>query len=244
MTPITAKNIFNIWKSLQNKFLVFAFIVLFSTIAAAADTTDVGRIVVESNAPGNGLVIQEDTPKARSTVTRAAIEQKSSLNNSFQLINLLPGVNSFSYDATGLFGGGVRMRGFSSDQLGITIDGTPVNDAGNFAVYPQEFGDTENLQEIFITQGSTDTDAPHIGAAGGNIGLVTSSPTDQLRLRAQQTFGTNNARKTFVRADSGYMGDNRLKSFISYSDAKADKWKGAGNADRKHLDFKSVLNLA
>lgn len=234
---------FRVSISLQRHLLCLVIPAVLPLTAVAADTTDVGQIVVNSDAPGGGMIIQEDTPKARSTVTRAAIDQKSSLNNAFQLINLLPGINSYSQDATGLFGGGLRMRGFSSDQLGITIDGVPVNDAGNFAVYPQEFGDPENLQEIFVTQGSTDTDAPHIGASGGNIGLVTSSPTDKSRMRFQQTLGSNNANKTFVRADTGLVFDGRLKSFISYSEAKTDKWKGLGRADRKHLDFKSVLNL-
>jgi iron complex outermembrane receptor protein len=211
--------------------------------AIAADSTDIGQIMVEGTASGNGMIITEDTPKARSTVSRQAIDEKSSLNNTFQLIDLLPGINSYSQDATGLFGGGLRMRGFASDQLGISIDGVPVNDAGNFAVYPQEFADPENIQEIFITQGSSDTDAPHVGASGGDIGLVTSSPTDLSRMRLQQTFGSNNAKKTFVRADTGLVFDGKLKTFISYSEAKADKWKGAGGADRKHLDFKSVLNL-
>lgn len=54
--------------------------------AVAADTTDVGQIMVEGVAPGNGMMIMEDTSKARSTVTRQAIDEKSSLNNSFQLI--------------------------------------------------------------------------------------------------------------------------------------------------------------
>jgi iron complex outermembrane receptor protein len=237
------KNTFLLSKSLPKRFFFMLISGAFPLLAVAEDSTEVGKIVVESTAPGNGMIIQEDTPKARSTVTRAAIEQKSSLNNAFQLLNLLPGINSYSQDATGLFGGGVRMRGFNSDQLGVTIDGVPVNDAGNFAVYPQEFGDSENLQEIFITQGSTDTDAPHIGASGGNIGLVTSTPTDKSRLRFQQTVGSNNSNKTYVRADTGYLFDGQLKSFISYSEASANKWKGAGGADRKHLDFKSVLNL-
>ncbi|MBS4096712.1 MAG: TonB-dependent receptor [Sulfuricella sp.] len=210
----------------------------------AEDTAAVGRIVVEGDVPGNGMMTQEETPKARSSVARAAMEEKSSLNNPFQMLDLLPGVNSFSFDATGLFGGGVRMRGFSSDQLGVTVDGVPVNDAGNFSVFPSELNDIENLQEIFITQGSTDIDAPHIGAAGGNIGLVTSSPVDQSRLRVQQTFGSNNAYKTFVRADTGYLGDNLFKGFISYSKAEADKWKGAGQAEREHVDFKGVLNVS
>ncbi len=229
---------------LREKHLAFVIAALFSGAVIADDTTALGRIVVEGDAPGNGLMMQEETPKARSSVTRAAIEQKSALNNPFQLIDLLPGVNTYSHDATGLFGGGLRMRGFNSDQLGVTVDGVPVNDSGNFAVYPPELIDIENLEEIFITQGSTDTDAPHVGATGGNIGMVTSIPVDKSRLRAQQTFGSDNARKTFVRADTGYLGDNRFKAFISYSKAEADKWKGSGAAEREHIDLKGVLNLA
>ncbi|MDI1277240.1 TonB-dependent receptor [Methylobacter sp.] len=40
------------------------------------------------------------------------------------------------------------------------------------------------------------------------------------------------------------LGDNRFKAFISVSKAEAEKWKGYGGADREHLDFKGVLNLA
>lgn len=229
---------------IRHNYLFLAIAALFSGTALAEDTTAVGRITVEGEAPGNGMLIQEDTPKARSSVTRAVMEQRSALNNPFQMLDLLPGINTFSFDASGLFGGSLRMRGFSGDQLGVTVDGVPVNDAGNFAVYPSELNDIENLQEIFVTQGSTDIDAPHIGAAGGNIGLVTSNPVDQARLRAQQTLGSNNARKTFVRADSGYLGDQRFKAFVSYSKAEVDKWKGEGGAEREHVDFKGVLNLA
>lgn len=230
----------------RERLVVFVISVFFTLVAAAEDTTSVGQITVESNAPGNGLMIQEDTPKARSSVTRSAIEQNSGLNNPFQMINLLPGVYSFSPDGTGLFsdsGVGLSMRGFSGSQIGVTVDGVPVNDSGNFGVYPAEFGEPENLQEIFITQGSSETDAPHVGSSGGNIGLVTSSPLEKSRMLVQQTFGNYNARKTYARLDSGYLLDNKLKSFISYSEATADKWKGTGKADRKHLDFKSVLDI-
>jgi len=226
------------------KLSAFAVAAMLCGGAAAEDAIEVGRIVVDGDLPGNGLIAPEETPKARSSVTRAAIEQKSSLNNSFQAISLLPGINTYSNDATGLFGGNLRMRGFNSDQVGITVDGAPVNDAGNFAVYPPELVDIENLEEIFITQGSTDNDAPHVGSVGGNIGLVTSNPVDQRRFRAQQTLGSDQARRTYLRADTGYLGDNRFKAFVSYSNSEADKWKGKGKADREHVDLKAILNLA
>lgn len=64
------------------------------TCALAQDSTDIGHIDVQSDAPGNGMMTQEDTPKARSSITRAAIDDKSTLNNSFQLISLLINVRS------------------------------------------------------------------------------------------------------------------------------------------------------
>ena len=110
----------------------------------AQQATDVGKINVEGQpgATDTGLIAQEDSPKTRSAVNRAFLDKLNPSTNAFQAIDLLPGVNTFSYDATGLFGGGIRVRGFAGDQMGLTINGAPVNDSGNFAVYPQEYTDT------------------------------------------------------------------------------------------------------
>ncbi|MGI9134509.1 MAG: TonB-dependent receptor plug domain-containing protein [Rhodoferax sp.] len=167
--------------------------------------TDVGRIAVEGLAGGSstGLILQEESPKARSSVSKAHLDTLNPTNNPYQAIEMLPGVNTFRYDATGMFGGGLRVRGFNSDQMGFTINGAPVNDSGNFAVYPQEYTDTENLCEVFVTQGSTDTEAPHVGASGGNIGMVSCPPSERSGLRLTQTVGQLNSFKTFVRLDTG-----------------------------------------
>jgi iron complex outermembrane receptor protein len=205
----------------------------------AQQATNVGQINVEGQPGGTdlGLISQEETPKARSSVNRQYMEKINPTANAFQILDLLPGVNSFSQDATGLFGGGIRVRGFAGDQMGLTINGAPVNDSGNFAVYPQEYSDTENLCEAFVTQGSTDTDAPHVGASGGNLGLVTCAPKDTFGVRAAESIGQLNYRRTFVRLDTGKVGPSDLKAFISYSKATADKFKGAGGADRDHIDM-------
>ena len=219
--------------------------ILLTSLQAQAEVsiTLTPMIVEGTSPPGNGLMSPQDAPQAGSIISRAAIEQKSSLNNAYQAMDLLPGVNTYSYDATGLFGGGIRMRGFNSDQIGVSIDGAPINDAGNFAVFPSELVDLENLEEITVTQGSSTTDAPSVGATGGSIGFNTSAPTDQARIRVQQSYGAYNSYKSFLRGDTGYLGDKRFKAFISVSKAEADKFKGSGSADREHLDFKGVLNL-
>jgi iron complex outermembrane receptor protein len=227
------------------KHISLALIFINSTQGLADDTITLEPIVVEgSTPPGNGLITPQDAPQSRSVISRAAIEQQNTSNNAFQVMNLLPGINTYSFDATGLFGGGLRMRGFNSDQIGVSIDGAPINDAGNYAVFPSELVDLENLEEITVNQGSGTVDTPMVGATGGSIGLNTSAPTDKARIRVQQSYGTYNSYKSFLRGDTGYLGDGRFKAFISVSKAEADKWKGKGGADREHLDFKAVLNLA
>jgi iron complex outermembrane receptor protein len=225
--------------------LISGLFIAASPLAYAAETSDVGKVTVQGDNGGQstGLIQQEESAKARSSVNRDYMEKQSTTSNPYQMINLLPGVNSYDQDGTGLFGGNVRVRGFNSDQLGFTINGAPVNDSGSFAVYPQEYTDAENLCDIFVTQGSTDTEAPHVGASGGNIGMTMCTPEDQQRFRTEYTFGSNNLRKGYVRFDSGKLFNDRFKFFISYSKAQADKFKGTGRADKEHVDFNSKLDL-
>jgi iron complex outermembrane receptor protein len=198
----------------------------------------------EGDKLGTGQLIQEENPKARSTTTRSALDKERATANPFQGLQFLPGVNQFSYDATGLFGGGMRVRGFNSDQMGFTVDGAPVNDSGSFSVFPQEYTDTENLCELFVTQGTPDADAPHVGASGGNFGLVTCDPKSTSGAKLQYTFGQLHLNKTFLRGDTGKLdiGDGWM-SFISASHAQVKKWKGKGEANRDHVDFRTVLML-
>lgn len=206
-------------------------------------SSEIGKITVtgEGDNLGTGLIIDEDTPKAKSTITRAQLEKQRAGSNPYQALSVLPGVNATSLDATGMFGGNLRVRGFNSDQMGFTINGAPVNDSGSFAVFPQEYTDSENLCEMFVTQGATDTEAPHVGASGGNIGLVTCGPEDKQRVRVSLSAGQLDFRRVFARVDTGNIGG--FRSFISYSHGQVNKWKGAGQADREHIDAGTVYDL-
>ena len=182
--------------------------------AQQSTPTEVGRIAVQGQG-ATGLLTQEDTPKARSSVSKEHMDTLTPSSNPYQAIELLPGVNTFSYDATGLYGGGLRVRGANSDQMGFTINGAPVNDSGSFSVYPQEYTDSENLCEIFVTQGSTDTEAPHVGASGGNVGMVSCAPADKAGARLSQSLGQLNFSKSFIRIDTGKFAGDTAKAFIS-----------------------------
>lgn len=225
---------------------------LLSGGAFAADTSSgtssVGRIDVQgtgvdaASEPGVGLMIPEETPKQKSTVTKAYLDEMRPTSMPFQALMMLPGVNTSSDDAYGLSGGRLTVRGFNSDQMGFTIQGVPVNDSGNFAVYPQEFVDIENLEEIFLTQGAVDTDAPHVGATGGNLGMILTPPSDKLGAKVAQSFGQSNMSRTYARADSGLLSSG-TKFFISGSETYAQKWRGEGADKRQHADVDVVQKI-
>src|SRR5471032_1771906 len=202
--------------------------------APAAPAKEV--VTITGKKVGMGLMVQEEVPKARSTVTAEEIAKQRPTGNAYDALSLMPSVNSYSYDGTGLFGGGLTLRGFNSDQIGVTINGVPVNDSGSFSVFPQEFVDEENTCQEYVTQGSTDVDSPQVGATGGIIGITTCDPEDKQRFRVAQTGGQLNMWKTYLRLDTGKFWNDKAKVFVSYSHAETDKWKGEGKADRDHLD--------
>jgi iron complex outermembrane receptor protein len=195
------------------------------------------EVIITGKKLGMGLMVTEDAPRTRSTITAEELEKQRPSSNAYQALEMMPAVNSYNHDATGLFGGGLTIRGFNSDQLGVTINGAPVNDSGNFAVYPQEYVDQENTCTEYVTQGSADVDAPQVGASGGNFGITTCAPLDKQRVRLMTTLGQLNMHKHFVRYDTGRILDDKTTAFISYSDASVHKWKGSGEAQRNHVDI-------
>jgi iron complex outermembrane receptor protein len=186
---------------------------------------------------GGGYMINEEAKKTRSTVTRDAIDKLSPTANPYQMVNLLPGVVASSTDNTGLNGGNIRIRGFNSDHLGLTIEGMPVNDSGNYALFPQEYVDGPNISHISIAQGYQELDSPHVGAAGGVINIYMRDPAKEAGGFASVSLGSNALRREFVRLETGEV--NKFSAYLSYSNLMKDNWAGPGTDNRSHVDFKA-----
>ena len=212
---------------------------LLPATALADSGTNVGTISVKGPALGEGMMVQEDSAKARSTVTKDAMDKMPATANAIDRLKFTPGLNVNSTDASGLSGVDYTMRGMKADQVGLSMDGIPVNDSGNYAVYPNLLGDSENLQEVFVTQGASEADGPHIGSSGGNIGLVSRRPAKQFGGFVKQSVGSNDLQKTFLRLDTGeYKG---LSNWISYSHTQADKWRGKGKLNSEKFEMNSLF---
>jgi len=190
---------------------------------------------------GGGLMTVQTAPKAVSTVTRKAIEKSAPGANYAQIINTIPGVVSISDDPTGLFDGNYQIRGFSNDEIGVTVNGAPVNDSGSYIVYPTEYGDTENMNDITVLQGYPDVDQAVAGAAGGTIAWSTIDPSHQFSVDTGLSAGSHNYKREFMRVQTGDTG--QFRSWLSYSNNTTDLWRGKGDAKVDKIDGKSVFTI-
>lgn len=203
--------------------------------------SDVGTIGVQGKASaGGGYMVPEESIKGRSTVTKEALDKQTATGNAIDKLKYTPGLNISSEDNTGLSGFRFTMRGMNSDQVGMSVDGMPINDSGNYALYSNLLGDPENLDQIFVTQGASESDGPHIGSSGGNIGIVTLRPTKETGAFVKQIVGSNATRKTFARLNTGEV--NGLSNWLSASHTEGDMWRGSGAVRADKVEWNSFFD--
>lgn len=121
----------------------------------------------------------------------------------------------------------------------MTIDGIP-NGNSNYGGGSRANGflDTENLFAVDVVQGTSDISSWSHEALGGSMNFRSVDPTQESGLIASTTVGDNNARKVFVRYNTGEIMDNTY-AWISMSGSDIDAWIDAsGKSERDHIAAK------
>ncbi|MTK64820.1 MAG: TonB-dependent receptor plug domain-containing protein, partial [Methanobacterium sp.] len=219
---------------------VFAQTVPAGAGPAANGDEGLSTIVVDAKRIGtNGLIEDRNDAKAVSAVSADFIGGQAPTENAFQLISLLPGANVGSSDPYGISSASrLVLRGLGQDEIGVLMQGAPQNDIGNYFAYPSQFVDPENIRQVSLTPGSVDLDSPIINGAGGLLAITLTDPAETFGGQADVSYGSFNERRSFLRVDSGRVGD--LRAFISYSSTGADNWRGPGRDKKQHIDFNVV----
>ena len=206
---------------------------------AVSDPVEPAEIRVVGKQDPAGLLPDQKVPRAQTAISADFIVKQAPTLNAFQLVTLLPGANVASSDPYGLStSSSLTLRGLGQDEIGVLMEGAPQNDIGYYYAYPSQFADPENLKRISLAQGSVDIDSPTLGGAGGLLSLALDDPKARPGALVDLSLGSYAARRGFFRVDSGTIGNTGLKAFLSYSNTRADNWRGAGFDTRQHVDAK------
>ena len=190
---------------------------------------------------GGGLIKPQTTTQAISSVSSAYIRTQPALQNAYQYLQLTPGALVSTTDPFGLSEQfSINVHGLGQDELGYVLEGEPLNDIGFYTAYPSQFIDSENIDEVSLAQGSVDLDSPVISATGGLVTLTMLDPSLRPGGLFDASAGSFGTYRTFLRLDSGLIGDTGIRGFGSYSYTHSDQWHGPGYVKRQHADFKFV----
>lgn len=185
----------------------------------SVDFEDEGEIVVTGTGVSSGVagVVVPDTSKAKAELTAEAIQQAAPGQSINDVINRLPGVSFQNNDAFGSAGGTMTIRGFDSSRISQTIDGIPLNDSGNYALYFSQQLDMELIDRVNVNLGTTDVDSPTAAATGSTVNYRTRIPGEEFGVKVVGSVGDFGFFRTFGMVDTGKLTSSGLRAFIAAS---------------------------
>jgi iron complex outermembrane receptor protein len=149
---------------------------------------------------------EERTPVTKTDIGRDTIDLVSRGQEMPFLLGATPAVN-FQSDS-GLAAGYAyfNIRGIGQTRLNITLDGVPLQDPEDQALYFSNFGDFASVVDSIQVQRGVGTSSVGSASYGGSVNFASVSPSDRRGLEAQVGGGTWGTGRATVAGNSGLLG--------------------------------------
>ncbi|ASG66412.1 TonB-dependent receptor [Idiomarina piscisalsi] len=176
--------------------------------------------------------------------------QQTSMTSALAVVDNLPGVLINEGDPFGSdeWSTSISMRGFSIDlsqqQIGMTVDGIS-NGNSNYGggTKANRFIDTENLQGVDVSQGTSDISSRSHEALGGTLDFRTIDPGFEEKAVVSATLGENNAQKIYARYETGELARDTY-GWVSFSTQENTDWMDeVATNKRDHFAGKLISRL-
>jgi iron complex outermembrane receptor protein len=207
-----------------------AFVMPSVAFAQSTGTTDFENsnnaiVVTGTRNAGVGGIVAPDTSKTREQLNAEFIQRQTPGQSINEVINQLPGVSFTNNDPFGSAGGSLIIRGFDNTRIAETFDGMPLNDTGNYAIFSNQMLDSELINQVNVSLGSTDVDSPTAAASGSTVAYQTRLPFETFGMRLEGSYGWFDGGdyfRTFGVVDTGEFTPWGTRAFFSASMATND----------------------
>jgi iron complex outermembrane receptor protein len=98
---------------------------------------------------------------------------------------------------------------------------------------------SELVDRVTLSQGTGTLATASASNLGGAIEFFSAEPSAERGVDAAQSFGSDEARRTFARFDTGELGSG-TKLLFAAADSSTQKWKGAGDQELRMYNLKLV----
>jgi iron complex outermembrane receptor protein len=180
------------------------------TITLDQTASSVKEVVVSASSP---VAVNRSTPISASSVNQIYIEEKGAGAEFPELLKNAPGV------MTSRTGGGygdsrISIRGFSSNNVALLINGIPANDVEAGKIYWNDWAglaDVTTFMQVQRGLSATDIAVPSLG---GTVNLLTRNTEKDAGGTISQSIGSYNSLKTVISYATGLNEKGWASSFL------------------------------
>ena len=193
--------------------------------------------------------VEINTKRVKSTTALSAQDIQAPLagSNPIKSLEFLPGV---SYQTADPWGNNEQnaslfVHGFSTQQLGYTLDGVPLGDQqyGNWnGLSPQRAITSENVSRAVLSTGAGDLGTASASNLGGTIEMFSSNPRAKKGASFEQTLGSYETSRTFLRYDTGVFNEDS-SAYVSFLNQKAKALDFPGYQGGQQINAKFVKSF-
>lgn len=225
---------------------LWATVAAATLIAASAHAADGAAEAAADDSAATGLseVVVTALPTTRSAVALETTEIQKVLPGASPLkaIQTLPGVIFETADPWGNNEQNLSLfvHGFSTQQLGYTMDGVPLGDQqyGNYnGLSVSRSVSSENVARVTLSSGAGALGVASTSNLGGAIETTSRDPAREFGGTLRQTVGAYDAFRTFVRVDSGDTAYGRAYVSFLHHDARAWDFDGHQRGDQANIKY-------
>ncbi len=181
-------------------------------VKATGGVVDLGTINMELDAFGldevvvtAGIVIRDRmTPVAISNIPIEQIETKLGNQELPEILKSTPSV--YATKQGGGYGDSrISMRGFNSENVGVLINGVPVNDMENGKVYWSNWSGLSDVTTFMQVQRGLGASKLGLSSVGGTINMITKSTDAEAGGSVYYGLGNDGLQKIMVNVSTGLM---------------------------------------
>lgn len=188
------------------------------TIVLTENSNELSEIIVKSSVVD--IAKDRKTPVAVSTIKASEIQEKLGSQEFPEILANTPSV--YATKGGGGFGDSrITIRGFDQRNIAVMINGMPVNDMENSAVYWSNWAGLSDVTSAMQVQRGLGSSKLAISSVGGTINVVTRAADMKEGGSVATTFGNANYLKTQASYSTGKMA-NGLSASVLLSQTRGD----------------------
>jgi len=177
-------------------------------------TTDIGTIALSPDAIGIGevsvfasMAIQRKTPVALSTIDASLVEERIGTQELPEILERTPSIYA-TKEGGGYGDSRFNLRGFSSENVAVMINGVPVNDMEWGGIYWSNWmGMSDVLRSMQIQRGLGASKVA-VPSVGGSVNIVTKTTDAEKGGSFSTAYGNDGYRKMSFAVSSGLTESN------------------------------------